>query len=112
MRILFLAFEFPPLGGAGVRRSIKFVKYLPDWGIKPVVLTTDLSGFQQAMPGHPIDQSLLSQLPADVEIERIPFIRVKKAKQGGFAEWRRIYFSLVEDLAEQWWPRLHAALPN
>jgi len=112
MKILFLAFEFPPLGGAGVQRSMKFAKYLPDFGVKPVVVTTDLSGFRQAMPGHPIDESLLSQLAPDLEVERIPFIRTRRLERGGFSEWRRIYFSVVEDLAEQWWPHLDAALPG
>lgn len=112
MKALFVAFEFPPLGGAGVQRSMKFVKYLPDFGITPVVVTTDLGGFRQAMPDHPIDESLLGQLPGDLEIERIPFVRTKQTKRGGFSGWRHIYFSLVEDLAEQWWPHLEAALPG
>lgn len=111
MKVLFVAFEFPPLGGAGVQRSLKFSKYLPDFGIEPVVLTTDLPGFQEAMPGHPIDESLLAQLPSRLEIVRIPFVRPKALKQGGFGEWRRIYFSVVEDLAKLWVPRLEAALP-
>lgn len=112
MKILFIAFEFPPLGGAGVQRSIKFAKYLGEFGIEPVVVTTDLSGFQQAMPGHPIDVSLLEHLPANLQVERIPFERKKSLKIGKFREWCRIYFSLVEDIAEQWWPSLDAAMPE
>jgi glycosyltransferase involved in cell wall biosynthesis len=63
------------------------------------------------MPQHPIDESLLGQLPRNLEVERIPFVRTRPLTMGGFGEWRRIYFSLVEDLADQWWPQLKAALP-
>jgi len=37
--ILFISYFFPPLGGPGVQRSVKFCKYLPECGWNPVVLT-------------------------------------------------------------------------
>ena len=37
--VLFVAYEFPPRGEAGVQRSAKFAKYLPDFGYNPLVLT-------------------------------------------------------------------------
>lgn len=39
-RVLVLAYFFPPLGGGGVQRTLKHVKYLPEHGFEPVVLTT------------------------------------------------------------------------
>ena len=41
-RVLMLAYFFPPLGGGGVQRALKHVKYLPDEGFDPIVLTTRL----------------------------------------------------------------------
>ena len=38
-RVLFLAYHFPPIGGAGVQRSVKFVRYLPSFGYEPLVVT-------------------------------------------------------------------------
>ena len=38
-RVLIVAYYFPPMGLAGVQRSVKFVKYLPEFGWEPVVLT-------------------------------------------------------------------------
>jgi len=38
--VLFISYYFPPMGGAGVQRSAKFVKYLPRFGWRPIVLTT------------------------------------------------------------------------
>jgi glycosyltransferase involved in cell wall biosynthesis len=40
-RLLMLAYFFPPLGGTGVHRTIKYVKYLPDHGWDPIVVTTN-----------------------------------------------------------------------
>ena len=39
-RVLMLAYFFPPLGGGGVQRTLKHVKYLPDEGFDAIVLTT------------------------------------------------------------------------
>ncbi len=39
--LLMLAYYFPPRGGSGVQRSLKFTKYLPEYGVRPVVLTVD-----------------------------------------------------------------------
>jgi glycosyltransferase involved in cell wall biosynthesis len=38
-QVLFITYYFPPIGGAGVQRSAKFVKYLPEFGWRPIVLT-------------------------------------------------------------------------
>ena len=38
-KVLFIAYLFPPVGGGGVQRSSKFVKYLPEFGWQPLVLT-------------------------------------------------------------------------
>lgn len=38
-KVLVVAWYYPPLGGAGVQRTVKHVKYLPQSGWQPVVLT-------------------------------------------------------------------------
>ena len=38
-RVLFVSYPFPPVGGAGVQRTTKFVKYLSEFGWLPSVLT-------------------------------------------------------------------------
>ncbi len=40
-RVLIISYYFPPSGGSGVQRSLKFVKYLRTFGWEPVVLTVD-----------------------------------------------------------------------
>jgi glycosyltransferase involved in cell wall biosynthesis len=39
VRVLFVAYYFPPLGGGGVQRSVNFVRYLPQHGYAPLVVT-------------------------------------------------------------------------
>lgn len=38
-KILIIAYYFPPIGGGGVQRTVKFVKYLPEFGWEPIILT-------------------------------------------------------------------------
>lgn len=38
-KVLFISYLFPPAAGGGVQRSSKFVKYLPQFGWRPLVLT-------------------------------------------------------------------------
>jgi glycosyltransferase involved in cell wall biosynthesis len=38
-RVLILAYHFPPIGGAGVQRAVKLVRYLPELGFEPLVVT-------------------------------------------------------------------------
>lgn len=66
-RVLVLAYYFPPLGLSGVQRTFKFVKYLPEHGWKPTVITVEPRSYF----AH--DESLLQELDGrDVEIIRTP----------------------------------------
>jgi glycosyltransferase involved in cell wall biosynthesis len=61
-RVLVLSYFFPPLGGAGVQRTLKHVKYLPAAGWAPTVVTTrstwyparDPSLARDIPPGTPV----------------------------------------------------------
>jgi glycosyltransferase involved in cell wall biosynthesis len=65
-QVLVIASGFPPQGGGGVTRVHSFVKYLPELGWKPVVLTLKE---KYAFP-HAIDASLLNEYDSTVEIFR------------------------------------------
>ncbi len=95
-KVLFISYYFPPMGGAGVQRSQKFVEYLPSEGFLPIVVagpTRDQQGFA------PPDATLMSSLPGDVKVHRVPgpvpsgeskmrarFDRLF-AQPGSFAKW-------------------------
>jgi glycosyltransferase involved in cell wall biosynthesis len=40
-KVLIITYYWPPSGGAGVQRWLKFAKYLPKFGWQPVILTVD-----------------------------------------------------------------------
>jgi glycosyltransferase involved in cell wall biosynthesis len=60
--VLVLAYFFPPLGGAGVQRTTKFVKYLPAAGWTPTVVTTRGRWY----PAR--DESLAADVPPGVRV--------------------------------------------
>lgn len=49
--VLFIAYHFPPAGGAGVQRSQKFVRYLPSQGYNPIVVTGPGASGDRWAPG-------------------------------------------------------------
>lgn len=44
-KVLVIAYYFPPMGLSGVQRTLKFVKYLPDYDWAPIVLTTGSTNY-------------------------------------------------------------------
>lgn len=65
-RILLISYYFPPSGGSGVQRMLKFTRYLPSYGWLPTVLTVDPKF--AAFPS--IDETLLGDVPPEVEVIR------------------------------------------
>jgi len=68
-RCLFLAYHFPPLGLSGVQRTVKFVRYLPEFGWEAKVLT---GPGDASVPGLPFDSTLATEIPGDLEVVRCP----------------------------------------
>lgn len=65
-RVLFITYYWPPSGGAGVQRGLKFVKYLPELGVEPIVLTVDPD--RASYPS--IDASLNAEVGPGVRVVR------------------------------------------
>ena len=63
-RVLIISYYWPPTGGSGVQRWVKFAKYLPAEGWQPVIYT----------PENPeqlaVDASLEAEVPAEAEVIR------------------------------------------
>ena len=47
----FVAYHFPPIRSGGVERTVKFTRYLPEFGYRPVVLTTSAFGRSEREDG-------------------------------------------------------------
>lgn len=62
-----IAHAFPPVGGGGVQRSAKLVRYLPETGWEPVVVT---GPGVPAGRWSPTDERMLDEVPPEVEVHR------------------------------------------
>jgi hypothetical protein len=122
-KVLIVSYYFPPSGGPGVQRVLKFVKYLPEFGWQPVVLTVQDADY----PAR--DESLLAEIPrhamvrrtkifepyqlyrrltgkaadAPVDVENIPQVGRKKSLAESMAEFVRSTF-FIPDARIGWYP--------
>ncbi len=65
MKLLLVSYYYPPMGGAGVQRALKFSKYLGEFGVQTVVLAAENPAYTQ-------DQSLLAEVPPGLRVLRVP----------------------------------------
>jgi glycosyltransferase involved in cell wall biosynthesis len=90
-KVLIITYYWPPSGGAGVQRWLKFAKYLPEFGWQPVILTVD----SQYASYPQLDESLAAEIHPECLVyttksfefyNLYKFIsRKKEVPYGGFA---------------------------
>lgn len=83
-KVLIITYYWPPAGGPGVQRWLKFVKYFRDFGIEPIVYIPE-------NPNYPIvDSNFLNEIPEGITIYKQPifepyklasFLSTKKTKR-------------------------------
>jgi len=67
-KVLIITYYWPPSGGAGVQRWLKFAKFLPEFGWEPIILTVD-----PEYAAYPVtDNSLSSELTAAIRVFKTP----------------------------------------
>ncbi|MGA9116662.1 MAG: glycosyltransferase [Bacteroidota bacterium] len=98
-RVLVVAYYFPPMGLSGVQRSSKFVKYLPEYGWHPTVLTVDGVGY------YAQDPSLLEELSS-------PAVRIVRTGGAGPGRYlaRGEAVRMPSERTRKWLSRLSDAL--
>jgi glycosyltransferase involved in cell wall biosynthesis len=99
VKVLFIAYYFPPVGGAGVQRAQKFVQYLPDEGFLPIVVTGPVADEGRWTPQ---DASLLEAIPSNVEIHKT---RGPVPEDVGKLRRRLKTFFASPSAFEEWWVR-------
>ncbi|MFA6922837.1 MAG: glycosyltransferase family 4 protein [Bacteroidales bacterium] len=65
-KVLIITYYWPPAGGAGVQRWLKFTKYLRDFGWEPVIYTPE----NPEVPEE--DNSLLKDIPENITVLKLP----------------------------------------
>jgi len=66
MKALIITYYWPPAGGSGVQRWLKFVKYLRDFDIEPIVYTVDDPEYALR------DDTLQNEIPKNITILKQP----------------------------------------
>jgi glycosyltransferase involved in cell wall biosynthesis len=74
-KVLMIAYFFPPVAGGGVQRTVKFSKYLPGFGWKPVVLTVKAGFDYYSDPGLLHDIQTHVTVYRSRSIEPMKFVR-------------------------------------
>ena len=72
-RVLIIAYYWPPAGGPGVQRWLKFTKYLPSEGWQPTVLVPEGAAYPV------LDPSLVEEVQQDLDILRVPIFEPYEA---------------------------------
>jgi glycosyltransferase involved in cell wall biosynthesis len=65
-KVLIITYYWPPAGGSGVQRWLKFTKYLPKYNWQPIIYTPENPYFEVK------DQALLNDIPAEAKIWKSP----------------------------------------
>jgi len=96
-RVLFLAYYFPPHGGAGAQRTVKFLKHISAHGYEAVVIAGPEA---TTLSWAPRDWTLAADVPAGTEIRRVsgPEPTVRSGWGGRMERWLRLSTSF-----SRWW---------
>ena len=100
-KVLIITYYWPPSGGAGVQRWLKFCKYLPEFGVEPIVLTV-----KKEDAAYPIiDKSFEKDISSDLRIYKTPaknfyklygaFKKGNKVPQGGVPSGKKSFKSKI-----------------
>ena len=74
-KVLIITYYWPPAGGPGVQRWLKFVMYLKNYDIEPIVYVPE-------NPSYPItDKQLVNEIPNDIQIIKQPIFEPYKLAQ-------------------------------
>ncbi len=100
-RALIITYYWPPAGGPGVQRWLKFVKYFREFGVEPIVYAPE-------NPNYPlVDENFSAEVASDIEIIKQPIkepygfaklLSKKKTKQISSGIVPKKHISILEKL--------------
>lgn len=113
-KVLIITYYWPPAGGPGVQRVLKFAKYLPMFGWKPIVLTVKKGEYSA------IDESLVGEIPNNCYIFKTNSIEPNSVykKFVGIRQDQNIPVAILAEENPNWkkkianWIRLNCFIPD
>ncbi len=113
-KVLIITYYWPPAGGPGVQRVLKFAKYLPEFGWQPIILTVENGEYPA------IDNSLQDDIPSSCRVYKTfslePNLFYKKFT--GMAVDEKIPTAILAAESTNWkkrlanWIRLNLFIPD
>jgi glycosyltransferase involved in cell wall biosynthesis len=106
LRVLMIAFEFPPLATGGVYRALGLAELLPAHDIELEIVTVRPDDYRQWSTA-PFDEGLLARVPANVRLHRIAsgfpawYWRVMRSRVGS----KLLQFAMWGDPVSLFWRR-------
>ena len=82
-KVLIISYYWPPAGGSGVQRWLKFAKYLPKYNWKPIVYTPENPYFEVK------DQALLDNISEEIEVWKTPIWEPYSSKDKLFGKGKK-----------------------
>lgn len=98
--ILIITYYWPPSGGAGVQRWLKFSKYLPENGWRPIIFTPENPDFDLK------DPSLNKDIHPDVEVLKFPIWEPYKIFKSLSGQKELKQGQILEDSRNSWFKNL------
>ncbi len=98
-KVLYIALEFPPQNNTGTYRTLKFVKYLPEYGVQPIVLTLTTESSEKIF-GAKSELRLLDELNG-IEIHRVA-ASISRESKYKVINYLKIFFRLHDRIVNNW----------
>jgi glycosyltransferase involved in cell wall biosynthesis len=114
-KVLIITYYWPPSGGSGVQRWVKFTKYLRQFGWEPIIYTVENGEYPE------IDLSLQKDIPEDIQVVKGKIIepfRIYKKFVGKKKEERLKVGVITESKKGSWkdkialWIRSNLFIPD
>lgn len=105
MKILFIAYEFPPLNIGGAQRPYKFAKYLPEFGVDLVIFTLNPADYHKIYSNSKSDISLLRGLSSKVEFQLINTDDLLKRRNNVLSQFLAISFNIYKGSEGKYWKK-------
>ena len=97
-KVLMVAYHFPPIISGGVRRTVKFARYLPEFGWDPVVLSINSESSR-----YPTDPATLKDVPQGCKVVRTRSVEAVLTRWAAKLHLSRlINFLFVPDVSLTW----------
>ena len=97
-KVLIITYYWPPSGGSGVQRWVKFAKYLPQNGWQPVIYT----------PENPeltvVDGTLEDDVPEEVKVRRLQEmidLQNKLSEESNLRDIGKVFEVLIEGYSKR-----------